>query len=308
MQITSINGIEKKFHEGVAQIQQKYANKDKKIVYEPIISKPDEYRPFISQRKPPQIDANARNGPKDATIRRARRLSLPMLGPLPKFTNNEKKTTAVAANEKTHKTNPKLLQESLLREPITIDMTNSCLNNGKTTNLHRNNSSDTKPIKPALKEPKPAKTPKPTRPTKPTKLAKTPKTPKAPKVPKASKASKPKKATKANKEFAPTKPIHTNRLKDEREWHAPNSYIYEDLSTENRGNEIEMLTQKCWYTDIPINKHMTREQRLQHKRDMLRRQAYQCMQSQHFRSTILARKRLMVVSKAVHKFDKERNR
>lgn len=308
MQITSINGIEKKFHEGVAQIQQKYGNKDTKIVYEPIISKPDECRPIISQRKPPQIDVNIRNGPKDPTIRRARRLSLPMVGPLPKFTNNETKPAALTANEKTHNTNPKLLQESLPREQITIDKTKNSLNNGKTTNLYRNNSSDTKPIKPALKEPKPAKTPKPTRPIKPTKLAKAPKTPKAPKVPKASKALKPKKSTKANTELVPTKPIHTNRLKDEREWHAPNSYIYEDLSTENRCNDIEMLTQKCWYTDIPINKLMTREQRLQQKRDMLRRQAYQCMQAQHFRSTMLARKRLLVVSKAVQKYDKERNR
>lgn len=144
MQITSINGIEKKFHEGVAQIQQKYGNKDTKIVYEPIISKPDECRPIISQRKPPQIDVNIRNGPKDPTIRRARRLSLPMVGPLPKFTNNETKPAALTANEKTHNTNPKLLQESLPREQITITTTGNNIIYKRTekTDTHTHNDHD----------------------------------------------------------------------------------------------------------------------------------------------------------------------
>lgn len=94
-----------------------------------------------------------------------------------------------------------------------------------------------------------------------------------------------------------------------KEWHAPDSYVYDlagpgALTVEQL--EIAQCTQGFWFRDIPNENFLTREQRLEIKRDNLRRQAFQYAQAQHFRSTSLAKKRLMSVMKALTKFKNER--
>lgn len=353
MQITSINGLETKLHNDVAQIQQTFGGPDKKVAYEPIVSRADEYRSFPGHRKSSFTELNRRlayGHSKEA--RRGRRLSLPMLLPTPRSTIADKKTPPSVAKEKISK---KTL-EAPLRERIAGE---------KTPKKSAETVKATQPTA-TTKPPKPAKTPKAARETKVPKVPKTPKAPKTPKTPKTPKAAKPpktpkpsktpkvtkpdkstksEKSTKSDKPAkldkagasdksakpvksvklettvrlmqcikpdTPTEPPHNTskatKVKNDREWHAPDSYIYEDLCTEQHCDDIEVLTQKCWYNDIPIQKSMTREQRLQQKRDMLRRQAYQLMQAQQFRSSALAKKRLVVVAKAINKFDNERNR
>lgn len=94
-----------------------------------------------------------------------------------------------------------------------------------------------------------------------------------------------------------------------RDWHAPDSYIY-DLTGPGALTvdqlEISQCTQAFWFRDIPNENFLTREQRLEIKRDNLRRQAFQYAQAQNFRSPSLAKKRLMSVIKALTKFKNER--
>lgn len=95
-----------------------------------------------------------------------------------------------------------------------------------------------------------------------------------------------------------------------KEWHAPETYIFDDQDTDDLVDNSDMsaVAQTFWFRDIPNENILTREQRLETKRDNLRRQAFQYAQAQHFRSTILAKKRLIVVTKALAKFKNERNR
>lgn len=340
MQITSINGLDTKLHNDVAQIQQTFGGPDKKVAYEPIVSRADEYRPFAVQRKPSFTEANQRYAyghSKEA--RRGRRLSLPLLLPTPRPLCVDKKATATKekASKKAH--------EVPLRERIVGDKPpKKCADPVKAAVAIESTKSP-KPTKApkAAKEPKPPKVPKVPKAPRTPKAAKPPKTPKPAKTPRAtksdksSKAEKPTKATKAaasDRTARPKKsseldttavgleqcikpnesiePPHsttkTTKVKNDRDWHAPDSYIYEDLCSDRRCDDIEVLTQKCWYNDIPMQKGLPREQRLQQKRDMLRRQAYQLIQAQQFRSSALAKKRLVVVARAIKKFDKERNR
>lgn len=96
----------------------------------------------------------------------------------------------------------------------------------------------------------------------------------------------------------------------EKEWHSPESYIYDDISTDTVGEcpEFASCMQTFWFRDIPNENLLTREQRLENKRDNLRRQAFQYAQAQHFRSTIVAKRRLITVTKALAKFKNERNK
>lgn len=96
----------------------------------------------------------------------------------------------------------------------------------------------------------------------------------------------------------------------EKEWHSPESYIYDDISTDGVGEcpEFASCMQTFWFRDIPNENLLTREQRLENKRDNLRRQAFQYAQAQHFRSTIVAKRRLITVTKALAKFKNERNK
>lgn len=95
-----------------------------------------------------------------------------------------------------------------------------------------------------------------------------------------------------------------------KEWHAPESYIYDDLSSNGLYDNFDLspCTQKFWFRDIPNENLLTREQRLESKRDNLRRQAFQYAESQSFRSKVMAKKRLITVAQALTKFKKERYR
>lgn len=96
----------------------------------------------------------------------------------------------------------------------------------------------------------------------------------------------------------------------DKEWHSPESYIYDDISSDTMIDCPEQTScmQAFWFRDIPNENLLTREQRLENKRDNLRRQAFQYAQAQHFRSTILAKRRLITVTKALAKFKNERNK
>ncbi|XP_055314803.1 uncharacterized protein LOC129575353 isoform X2 [Sitodiplosis mosellana] len=96
----------------------------------------------------------------------------------------------------------------------------------------------------------------------------------------------------------------------DKEWHSPESYIYDDISSDTIADSTEYTTcmQTFWFRDIPNENLLTREQRMENKRDNLRRQAFQYAQAQHFRSTMLAKRRLITVTKALAKFKNERNK
>lgn len=100
------------------------------------------------------------------------------------------------------------------------------------------------------------------------------------------------------------------RIIDSKEWHSPESYIYDEITAADVTSECpEQMScmQTFWFRDLPNGNLLTREQRLENKRDNLRRQAFQYAQAQHFRSTMLAKRRLITVTKALAKFKNERN-
>lgn len=112
----------------------------------------------------------------------------------------------------------------------------------------------------------------------------------------------------------PQQPTNAERFSGKRmdkEWHSPESYIYDDISSDTIADSTEYnatCMQTFWFRDIPNENLLTREQRLENKRDNLRRQAFQYAQAQHFRSTMLAKRRLLTVTKALAKFKNERNK
>lgn len=66
-----------------------------------------------------------------------------------------------------------------------------------------------------------------------------------------------------------------------REWHSPESYIYDEISAADATSEcFERMScmQTFWFRDLPNGNLLTREQRLENKRDILRRQAVQYAQ------------------------------
>lgn len=113
-------------------------------------------------------------------------------------------------------------------------------------------------------------------------------------------------------EIAPKKQINNTESAStksfKKEWHAPETYIYDDLSSNglNDNFDITPCTQKFWFRDIPNENLLTREQWLETKRDNLRRQAFQYAEAQRFRSKILAKTRLIIVAQALTKFKNER--
>lgn len=95
-----------------------------------------------------------------------------------------------------------------------------------------------------------------------------------------------------------------------REWHAPDAYTFDYaepgiFATDQL--DIARCTQAFWFRDIPNASFLTREQRLEIKRDNLRRQAFQYAQAQHFRSTKLAKRRMLAIIKALAKFKIDRD-
>lgn len=98
-----------------------------------------------------------------------------------------------------------------------------------------------------------------------------------------------------------------------REWHAPDSYIYDDFNGNDANDGVDDLdvgkvTQTHWFSDTHSEKLLTREQRIEMKRDNLRRQASQYAQALSFRSTTAAKRRLVAVIKTLAKFENERNK
>lgn len=66
-----------------------------------------------------------------------------------------------------------------------------------------------------------------------------------------------------------------------KEWHSPESYIYDEINAANATSEYpEQMPcmQTFWFRDLPNGNLLTREQRLENKRDNLRRQAVQYAQ------------------------------
>lgn len=96
--------------------------------------------------------------------------------------------------------------------------------------------------------------------------------------------------------------------KVKREWHAPDSLLYEYVcASDANSDELDVApsTQSFWF-DMPEENLLTREQRLETKRDNLRRQAFQYLQAQSFRNKSLAKMRIVSVAKALGKFRIER--
>lgn len=94
-----------------------------------------------------------------------------------------------------------------------------------------------------------------------------------------------------------------------REWHAPEAFIFdyaEPSAFTADQLEVAQCTQAFWFKDIPNASFLTREQRLEIKRDNLRRQAFQYAQAQQFRSTKLAKRRLLAIAKALTKYKTDR--
>lgn len=117
--------------------------------------------------------------------------------------------------------------------------------------------------------------------------------------------------TKNGAAAAVTATVAGKRIIGNKEWHSPESYIYDEISAADATAECPdqmSCMQTFWFRDLPNGNLLTREQRLENKRDNLRRQAFQYAQAQHFRSTMLAKRRLITVTKALAKFKNERNK
>lgn len=95
----------------------------------------------------------------------------------------------------------------------------------------------------------------------------------------------------------------------QKEWHAPDSYLFDSGETDELEDELEVTrcAQIFWLKDLPSESFLTREQRLEIKRDNLRRQAVQYSQAQTFRSTSAAKKRLSAIIKTLNKLTKQRD-
>lgn len=99
--------------------------------------------------------------------------------------------------------------------------------------------------------------------------------------------------------------------KVKREWHAPELISFDFKSPYDVNHdeyEVGSCSQAFWFRDIPNENLLTREQRLEMKRDNLRRQATQYAQAQTFRNRRLAKLRLLSVTNALNKFKNERNK
>lgn len=99
--------------------------------------------------------------------------------------------------------------------------------------------------------------------------------------------------------------------KVKREWHAPDSILFDFNSPHDVNHDeydVGPCSQAFWFRDIPNENLLTREQRLEMKRDNLRRQATQYAQAQTFRNKRLAKLRLLSVTNALNKFKIERNK
>lgn len=71
------------------------------------------------------------------------------------------------------------------------------------------------------------------------------------------------------------------RIIGNNEWHSPDSYIYDEISAADTSIDCpEQIScmQMFWFRDLPNGNLLTREQRLENKRDNLRRQAAQYAQ------------------------------
>lgn len=101
----------------------------------------------------------------------------------------------------------------------------------------------------------------------------------------------------------------SSRTKLKREWHAPDSFLFDlgcSFDAIHDEDDAAPCWQEYWFRDIPNANLLTREQRLEMKRDNLRRQATQYTQAQTFRNRRMAKLRLMSATNALNKFKNER--
>lgn len=94
-------------------------------------------------------------------------------------------------------------------------------------------------------------------------------------------------------------------IRSNSEWHSPDTYIfdYAGLGAVPSSDQLDLeaSAQNSWFSSSERNNVMGREQCLEMKRNLLRRQAYQYSQAQSFRSTHKAKQRVIAVSKALLK-------
>lgn len=85
------------------------------------------------------------------------------------------------------------------------------------------------------------------------------------------------------------------------EWHSPGSFIFDYVgpgATRSEAFELIGCTQNVWFSDvIDENNILNRDQKLEIKQAILRRQAIQYSNSQKLRTNLIAKRRLLLVSK-----------
>lgn len=101
-------------------------------------------------------------------------------------------------------------------------------------------------------------------------------------------------------QFAGTSTCVTNNI-----WHAPGSFIFDYTSPgATRAEAFELIgcTQNFWFKDvIDENNALSRDQKLEIRQANLRRQAVQYSNSQKLRNNLTAKRRLLMLSKALTK-------
>lgn len=89
------------------------------------------------------------------------------------------------------------------------------------------------------------------------------------------------------------------------EWHSPGAYIFDYMgpgATKLEAIELAGCIQTHWFTEyFGEDEIINREQKLEIKKSILRRQAIQYLRSQKLRSNMGAKRRLLYVSKALNK-------
>lgn len=92
-------------------------------------------------------------------------------------------------------------------------------------------------------------------------------------------------------------------IRNQTEWHAPGTFIYEYAEPGcMSADQVDLYatTQNVWYKN-DSSTLPTRELKLENKLNQLRRQAFQFAEAQSFRSTNIAKRRLLAVAKALRK-------
>lgn len=99
--------------------------------------------------------------------------------------------------------------------------------------------------------------------------------------------------------------VGTSACVSNNEWHAPGSFIFDYKSPgATRAEAFELIgcTQNFWFKDfVSENDILSRDQKLEIRQANLRRQAVQYSNSQKLRNNLTAKRRLLMLSKALSK-------